>query len=115
MPRELAKKIALMPSRADLAMSVLWSPRRPLSIAPTMAIAPTQNSSDALTKPRATLPVSPRPRVTFRSRNAPRSFSRFSMLMAAPISAPATMHMIMHRVSPVFSAPLRPIRITQRP
>ena len=52
-PREAAKTTELMPSSRDLAKRVVWSPVRPSCKAPTMAMAPTQNSRLAVTKPSA--------------------------------------------------------------
>ena len=89
LPSDAAKITAVTPSSTPLAIRMDGSPFRPSSSAPTIAIAPTQNSRDAVTKPFTKFASSPLPenRVWH---HAPKSLSRVSISSASPTTAPST-------------------------
>ena len=62
------------------------SPFSPSSSAPTIAIAPTQNSREEATKPSTNFPSSPPAK---RPAPAPKPLSRVSISSASPIDAPS--------------------------
>ena len=104
-----------------------WSPRMPLLMEPTIAMAPTQYTSDAVTKPLLTLPCPLASEPILRSANCPSWSSRLSMPSALPSSPPTAMEMTMHMVpftlrepsafavSTASNVPLMPMKITASP
>ena len=82
--------MAATPSSTALAIRMEGSPFSPSSSAPTIAIAPTQNSKEEATKPSTNFPSSPPP-AKRAWHQAPKPLSRVSISSASPISAPSTM------------------------
>ena len=86
----------------------------PASMEPLMAMAPTQKSAEALTKP-STKRLLPSPRTSRRRSSSPIPSIRFSMLMASPSRVPTTMHTMTHRLSAVAIMLVTPMPSTHRP
>ena len=84
-PKVAASAIDEIPSRVALSSSSEASPTRPFCRLPTIVIGPTQNSSEAATKPSVKRPC-PRTR---RFRASPRPSSRSPSRQASPSAAPA--------------------------
>ena len=101
--------MALTPSSTALAFRVSKFPVRPFSSAPTMAMAPTQKTREAVTKPSATeFPPAFRMWESLSCTHWPRRPIRASRSSSSPRMEPATMERMATRVFCPLRLPVTP-------
>ena len=98
----------------DLVSRMLLSPRMPASSEPLTAMAPTQHSRLAVTKPSAS-DGPPSCRCTCASTQVPRRWMAPSMFSSAPTAAPSVMDTMTMRMLRHSIAPEMPIYSTHSP
>ncbi len=112
-PRDAVNTTAATPSITDLANKMEGFAFRPSSSEPTIAIAPTQNSSEAVTNASTKVDV-PEPFEGIRPLNhSPIPSSRRSMSSASPMIAPAAIQSTMSKVYCVETPSLPTTRICE--
>ena len=109
MPNVEAKMTAETASITDLARSVSGLLRKPASREPTTAMAPTEKSSVALTKPSA---KPPSPRAKRACAHSPRRSRPRSMRKSSPMNVPTTAEMMTMSTLAVSMAPETPMTST---